>query len=342
VASVLAESGSLNAAKAAAIFQKPLSKHATHHSMLKLIFSLILLATSLRAESKTFHVFLVAGQSNAEGLNFTARDFKRGEVGRQPLEKMAEDEKVLLIGGGDIFNAESAMTMLKERGETYGPEIGLGRSLVAAGVTNVVIVKLAKGGTSLRQWLKGSPHDVKWADQTANLYENLIARTQHAITQLRAHDASMEVKLSGVFWMQGEADAFHSEALLYPERLQRLVNDLRRDLDAPELPFILGRTAITQPKSDDGLDMIRSAQMSVCDGTHPMFALKNAAWVDVDDIAQTPRGGSIEGVTLPMGGLIDPQHFTPHGYSILGARWANKWLQQSGFGFSRIKDQSMR
>jgi hypothetical protein len=290
-----------------------------------LILVLVSALTSLRA-GPTYHVFLVAGQSNAEGLNFAARDFNSGGLGPQPLEKDALDEQILLCGG-DIFKAESALTPLKACGDTYGPEIGLGRALVAAGVKNVVIVKLAKGGTSMRQWLKDSPHDVKWANQSADLYENLVARIRHAIAQLETRDAGATVRLSAIFWMQGEADAWHSEALLYPERLHKLVTDLRSDLGAPDLPFIAGRTAITQPTKDDGLDLIRAAQMSVTDGSHPRFALKNAAWVSVDDIAQTPAGGTVDGVLLPHGGLIDPQHFTPQGYLVFGTRWAGKWRE---------------
>ena len=303
--------------------------------MLKhIIFAILCLITSLRAEvpslhaGEVYHVFLLAGQSNAEGLNFEASSFHRGEQGRLPLKKEPADEKVILIGGGDVFKAESALTTLMARGETYGPEIGLGRELVAGGVPNVVIVKLAKGGTSMRQWLKDSPHDVMWGDQTAHLYETLVARTHYAIAQLKARDGgTATVKLRGLFWMQGEADAFHSEALLYPERLHQFVSDLRKDLNAPDLPFIAGRTAITQPKKDDGLDLIRTAQMQVTDGLHPKYSLQHAAWVSVDDIAQSPKSSTVDGVKLPMGGLIDPQHFTPEAYAIFGARLAKKWLQ---------------
>ena len=46
--------------------------------------------------------------------------------------------------------------------------------------------------------------------------------------------------LKGILWHQGESDARTSKVPLYQDALTTLAENLRRDLDAPEIPFIVG------------------------------------------------------------------------------------------------------
>src|SRR5262249_27451696 len=46
--------------------------------------------------------------------------------------------------------------------------------------------------------------------------------------------------LKGILWHQGESDSTETEARLYADRLVDLVARLRRDLEAPEVPVLVG------------------------------------------------------------------------------------------------------
>ena len=84
------------------------------------------------------------------------------------------------------------------------------------------LIPCALGGSAISEWdpdLKGQGG--------ASLYGALLRRFQAAGKSIR-----------GILWYQGEADARPPEAVpLYPARLERLVQALRRDLGDPELPF---------------------------------------------------------------------------------------------------------
>ena len=280
--------------------------------------------------AETYNVFLVAGQSNAEGLNFGSKDFNTGGLGPQELVANPEDASVLLATG-DIFKAKAELRALAAWYGNYGPEIGLGRGLVAQGIKQVVIIKLAKGGTSITQWGKGSTNDVTWSNLRADLYENLVERTRIASDELKARGTGgNSVVIRGFFWMQGEADAWHNGAVPYAGKLHQLISDLRADLAVPDLSFVIGRTAITQPAKDDGLELIRAAQLGVAAGTAGGAALGHGAWVDIDEITTAAKGATVDGIALPNGGLIDAQHLTPQGYEVFGRRWAKAWAGLAG------------
>jgi len=78
---------------------------------------------------------------------------------------------------------------------------------------------------------------------------------QYALTQgeiTRAQDelraSGRPFRLGGFFWMQGETDASQpAHAAAYAENLRQFITALRLDLDAPSLPFIVGRTGPTNP-----------------------------------------------------------------------------------------------
>ena len=82
------------------------------------------------------------------------------------------------------------------------------------------LIPCAVGGTRLDQWSRGG-----------KLYDAALARA-------RAGQQAGELK--GVLWHQGESDSTDKLAPTYGVRLARFINDLRRDLNNPELPFVVG------------------------------------------------------------------------------------------------------
>lgn len=84
------------------------------------------------------------------------------------------------------------------------------------------LIPCAVGGTSIDKWKKGD-----------KLYEEAIRRTKIAMKH---------GKLAGILWHQGESDSGVAEKrAAYPDKLEQLIANLRADLNAPDVPFVLGQ-----------------------------------------------------------------------------------------------------
>jgi len=98
----------------------------------------------------------------------------------------------------------------------------------------VGLIPCAVGGTPLSRWETGR-----------DLYEEAVRRTQVAM---------QNGTLKGVLWHQGEGDSGSEEtAGTYATRLSKVVEDLRKQLGAPTLPFVAGELGqFLKPETRDG------------------------------------------------------------------------------------------
>jgi len=87
---------------------------------------------------------------------------------------------------------------------------------------NIGLIPVAFGGTSLDEWKPGD-----------KLYNNAVERARFAMKS---------GKLRGILWHQGEADSGKEEnARTYRERFNRVIGSLREDLNAPNVPVVIGQ-----------------------------------------------------------------------------------------------------
>jgi hypothetical protein len=166
----------------------------------------------------------------------------------------------------------------------------------------------------------GTLDSAEYSEANGNplLYAAEPTRLDNALNRLETRGDNVEF---GCFlWVQGENEAGWNAAFTYEEKLTGLIAALREDLGTPELPFILGRTALQQgqaqggPSPDANLAAVRAAQEAVA-AADPFVE-----WVDMDD--------------LPGAG--DSYHFATEGYQLLGERMATACadLVQPGSGGS--------
>ncbi|MSU51139.1 MAG: sialate O-acetylesterase [Opitutus sp.] len=95
------------------------------------------------------------------------------------------------------------------------------RTLAAADpAATIGLVPCAKGSTQLDLWIPGT-----------SLYANAVKRTRAALQHGR---------LAGVLWHQGEGDSARQLESTYAERFAAMIAQLRRDLNAPDAPVIVG------------------------------------------------------------------------------------------------------
>jgi lysophospholipase L1-like esterase len=100
----------------------------------------------------------------------------------------------------------------------WGPEIGLARTLVRAGVENPAIIKASRGGGGNTHWSK---------DAGGHMYSHVVATVAAATGALTAAGDTYEIV--GLLYLQGESDSA-AEAEIAGTRIKELVNHLRADL----------------------------------------------------------------------------------------------------------------
>ncbi|MCH7224775.1 sialate O-acetylesterase [Haloferula sp. A504] len=86
-------------------------------------------------------------------------------------------------------------------------------------------------------------------------------------------DVSQGAELAGLVWFQGMEDGgWESKATEYETHLANLIRDLRKDLDAPELPVVVGALARSDGNMTPNQQKVFDAQMAVGDPEkHPEF-----------------------------------------------------------------------
>jgi hypothetical protein len=179
----------------------------------------------------------------------------------------------------------------------FGPEVGAAPLLaIRNAYAKVAIVKLAQNGSNLhRHW---NP------ERSKGLYRQLIDRVHYATARLR-EETNRPTRLAGLFWMQGESDAPRLEwARSYGTLLSAFISAVRRDLDAPGLPVVVGQIQDlrrTNPKLGRHSDLVRREQARVArEG-------RNVVLVPTDGLERS---------------ALEPIHFSTRGILGLGRRFA--------------------
>lgn len=170
---------------------------------------------------------LMLGQSNMAG---------RGFINEAP---MICNERILMLRNG-------RWQIMTEPINYDRPVAGIGLAGSFAAMwcmqneeDKIGLIPCAEGGSSLNDWA---------VDKTF---------FKHAVSQ--AKFAIQDTELIGFLWHQGENDSYGGNHRTYYEKLKVIVETLRIELDAPEIPFIMGGLGDFLGKSGFGLGCIEYA-----------------------------------------------------------------------------------
>jgi hypothetical protein len=156
-------------------------------------------------------LYLLMGQSNMAG---------RGKIG---AEDKTPNPRVIMLETNDAWVvAIDPVTKDRKSGLGVGPGLSFGKTMAEKNPSVTIgLVPCAVGGTPLKRWQKGG-----------DLYERAVRRAKFA---------RQNGMLKGVLWHQGESDTgAKTNADTYGARLAQMISDLRADLDAPNLPVVVG------------------------------------------------------------------------------------------------------
>ncbi|MCC7433544.1 MAG: hypothetical protein IT363_02590 [Methanoregulaceae archaeon] len=253
-----------------------------------MLSSLLIVALGMTPPQKAppLKVFVLAGQSNMVGHGFVAADPKRNG-GKGSLEQLARDPrsdnkfKQLLNKDGSwrvrddvwihYFDRKGKLTVGYGAGtDTIGPELGFGNVVGDSIREPVLLIKLAWGGKSLAVDFRPPSS----GGTVGPFYNEVVQGTKAAIANLGTDFPQWKgrsVQLVGFGWHQGWNDRINGEFVAeYEQNMANFIRDIRKDLNAPNLPFVIAETGMggMEEKNERALALM-NAQAAVAQ--HPAF-----------------------------------------------------------------------
>lgn len=217
---------------------------------------------------------------------------------------------VLLAAVVSIRAAEAGQTRLfilsgQSNMEGLDPEEAFTPALRKAfPADEIIVAKHAQSGQPIRRWYadwksaSGEDPQVR-KGQKGDLYDKLLVEVKKALEGKPRPETVVFV------WMQGEADTHVADmADVYKDTLKAVISNLRRDLERPDMRFVIGRIS-DFAKYPEGSKTVREAQVAVAE-SDPL-----GAWIDTDD----------------LNGSNNALHYMGEGKRQLGERFAEKAIQ---------------
>ena len=237
--------------------------------MFRILFVALLalsLLPSIAAAQDTFDVYIIAGQSNADGRG-EVDDLSAAQLasvqndaiisylnpGSERERAMPEDDDFDvgsngfedLVPGG--FSVDQTST--RSLSDTFGPELAFGASIAEATGTNnrIAIIKVSRGGTNLRNdWRAGAPVDSGPDEPVGFLYRALLEQVNASLAELEADGSTANIE--GFVWHQGESDS--NQVGGYADRFAGFVDGVRGEF-GEDIPFVLGELSRDRTNSDE-------------------------------------------------------------------------------------------
>mmetsp|Transcript_13289 Transcript_13289/g.28854 ORF Transcript_13289/g.28854 Transcript_13289/m.28854 type:complete len:380 (-) Transcript_13289:30-1169(-) len=280
-------------------------------------------------------VYILLGQSNMLGMGRVVGD-KDGTLEYAVHTKhlypyLVDDDgnwatsqrvrNVRVMGSGDgmkVYHNE----FLSVRGDTIGPEIGIGHCLEEAVDGKIMLLKSCIGNRSLG-WdlLPPGSKRFEWGDKmyagyrdspacwpsnepkpdpiswyAGKQYDDDVANCKSVLKELdKYYPGASEYEVAGFFWWQGDKDRYdEAYATMYRRNLVALIKQLRVEFDAPDAKLVLatlGQTSMATAKGNE--ELILNAMLAVDgnSGEYPDF-LGNVATCYSHPLS---KGGSSNG-----------------------------------------------
>ncbi len=262
------------------------------------------------ASSKTLKVFVLAGQSNMEGqavadldgpdynggkgtLNFLLRD-----PAKAPLLKHLRDGEGRWAVRSDVW-----VRYKPERGPVkagpltlgftvydgrhhFGPELQFGHIMGNYLDNPVLLIKTAWGGKSLYRDFRPPSSE----GTVGPYYTKMLADIADALANLKSEFPGYggDYELAGFVWYQGWNDGCEPAAAVpeYEQNLVNLIHDVRKDLNSPQLPVVIGELTGPWIAAPGEWNALRKAQASAA--ARPEFQ-GTVQFVETRDFVRKPE-----------------------------------------------------
>jgi hypothetical protein len=254
-----------------------------------MLFRLVLLSAiafcCTPLEAGPLMVFILAGQSNMEGqgavktIDWLGEDEQYGHL----LGSIKSENGEWIVRDDVWVHYQRANGELKTgpltvgfgvHDECIGPELMFGHVLGDHCDDPVLIIKTCWGGRSLAEDFR--PPSAEGA--TGATYSEMIALVESVLADpsvaVPDYDADAGYELAGFVWFQGWNDLIDDARVAeYESNLTHFIRDVRRDLNAPDLPFVIAELGVGGPEeaeTNENMRNIRAAQAAPA--ANPEFA----------------------------------------------------------------------
>jgi hypothetical protein len=170
-----------------------------------------------------------------------------------------------------------------------GPELGIGWVLGEAYDEPVLLIKAAWGGRAVKQTFR-PPSAMPTADELKQRlaeiqeknpdttleelkesygrdYRKIVSETQRVLKDLEKYvpnyEESQGYELAGFIWFQGWNNGVGDGNPEYTEQMAHFIRDMRRDLESPNLPFVIGELGTDGTAAEGWVAKFRSQQVAI-------------------------------------------------------------------------------
>jgi hypothetical protein len=235
--------------------------------------------------TKPVKVFILAGQSNMEGQAVVDLDGKNYNDGKGTLVALLKDPaKAALVKHLRAENGEWTVRddvwvrYQRERGPLlagpltigftvygdkhhFGPELQFGHVLGDHFTNQVLLIKTAWGGKSLYKDFRPPSS----GGAVGPYYTKMIAEVRQGLDNLKTDFpayAGQGYELAGFVWYHGWNDGVEPKTAVpeYEQNLVNLITDVRKDLQAPKLPVVIGELTGPWVEAPGAWGTLRKAQ----------------------------------------------------------------------------------
>jgi hypothetical protein len=284
-----------------------------------LIAFLMSLSAALHAaDSKSsVKVFILAGQSNMEGqgvADLEGEDYNQGrgtlnyvmkDPAKGPLFKHLKDDQGQWAVREDVWvrykpedgpvkTGPLALGFTPYDGRHhFGPELQFGWVMGDFFTNQVLLVKTAWGGKSLYRDFRPPSS----GGQVGPYYTKMIAEVREALANLKHDFPSYDgggCELAGFVWYHGWNDGCEPETAVpaYETNLVNLIHDVRKELNTPKLPFVIGEITGPWVQAPGEWATLRKAQAAAA--ARPEFK-GNVLFVETHDFVRKPEDSPCPG-----------------------------------------------
>lgn len=266
-------------------------------------------------EGGTLKLFILTGQSNAEGA-------VKGAPLDPSLLEAYRSSGVLFwydninktsgasLGSSSSWGQAAPQNPVYNGSQCMGPEYGFSymmekKGWLTSGADNAAVVKVATDGGGNGYWLK-----------TGTAYKAILSTVTEALAGLDRNRYS-SVDISGLLYLQGESDTA-AEGAQAGTRFAALMENLRADLDAAGYEGVtvtLDQSVLGQPSNGNA----STARLKDYADTH-----ENSAWVVTEDLKKWSG---------------DNLHFSGASQMTIGARYAYNTALLQGLDVGTVRGQ---
>ena len=246
-------------------------------------------------KGRPLKIFILAGQSNMQGqakvrtierLNLTedSKQMYQDMKVKDGLPSAVENTYGVYFTGGDKKKGSERPLNVRKgpfqpgygeeltESTTLGPDYAFGIYMQNHVQGPILIIKTAWGGRDLTQQFR-PPSASKYAkdmdghgNPTGYYYKVMIESVKKVLADPGAYhpgyNKAAGYEIAGFVWFHGFNDLIKGAGVFpdYTHALTCLINDVRKDLDTPKMPFVIGVMGIGGPNADGKQSQFRKAQ----------------------------------------------------------------------------------